>query len=561
MSLFTQPHHDVVAQLTGPGAPFEIVSHDLGGIPVKAFKNAPTRLPDYLSGGRRHGDALLMQYQGERWSFNDFFSAVDRLSDWLRAEARIEASTPVAIAMRNRPEWLIAFVAIVNAGGIAVPLNSWGRASELNQGLTDSKARLLICDEPRLAYARESQNTLAALVVDQESGNANAESFLHVITREWEHALDPVAVEPEDPAILMFTSGTSGRPKGVLLNHFNCCQSLMNLEFVGAATYMTNQDAMNQQLASPVTPKTLLAVPLFHISGLFSQFIVNLHHGRSLYLMYKWDAIEALTLIREEQITVLMGAPIMMMDVLSNPDFKPEDAKNLSNVSSGGAATPEALSALYRDKAGTAFAGGGWGMTETLGTGAAFTGYFYQHRPQAAGFPSPIMEFSFRDENGEPVAPGMPGEICVRSAAAIQGYHTGAEAEAHFPDGWFATGDVGYIDSEGLLYICGRVKDMIIRGGENIYPSEIEACLMALPECLEAAIVGVPHPTWGEEVAAVVRVVRASDRDAKFVIEHCQQHLAAFKVPAHVSFTEEALPRNALRKLLKPAIRERYFPQ
>ena len=368
-----------------------------------------------------------------------------------------------------------------------------------------------------------------------------------------------MVIDPDDPAILMFTSGTSGRPKGVLVSHFNCCQSLMNLEFVGAATYMTNQEAMNRQLASGVPAKTLLAVPLFHISGLFSQFIVNMHHGRSLHIMYKWDAAEALRLIREKQITVVMGAPVMMLDLLSNPEFHPEDARHLTNVSSGGAATPEALSNLYRDKAGNAFSGGGWGMTETLGTGAAFPGYYSEQRPAAAGFPSPIMEYSFRGEDGMPVPAGEPGEICVRSGAAIQHYSS-ADDSGSFPDGWFATGDIGYIDSEGLLYICGRVKDMIIRGGENVYPSEVEACLLTLPGCLEAAVVGTPHDTWGEEVAAVVRVRPDHGLDPEAVINHCRQQLAGFKVPAHLQFTEEALPRNALKKLIKTDILARYFP-
>ena len=333
----------------------------------------------------------------------------------------------------------------------------------------------------------------------------------------------------------------------------------MNLEFIGAATYMTNQEAMTAHLASPTAPKTLLAVPLFHISGLFSQFIVNMHHGRSLYLMYKWDAAEALQLLRQEAITVVMGAPVMMMELLSNPEFTPSDAHQLTNISSGGAATPETLSALYASKAGSAFPGGGWGMTETLGTGAAFTGHFCSHRPNASGFPSPIMEFSFLDEDGSPAAPGQPGEIHVRSSAAIQQYHTGSTDGFHA--GWLATGDVGYINDEGLLFICGRVKDMIIRGGENIYPSEIEACLLALPQCLDAAVVGKPDAKWGEEVAAVLQVSDTTRGDSHTVIQHCRAQLAAFKVPAHVTFTEKPLPRNALRKLLKNKIIEEYYPQ
>ena len=559
MSLFTQPYHDAVAQLTGPGAPFEVASQSINGQPLTAFLQAHRLLGDYLNKGRQHTDKPLLQYQGETWSFDDFFTAVDRLSSWMMTDMGVTAGTPIAIAMRNRPEWLIAFVAIINVGGVAVPLNSWGKRAELEQGLEDSAAQLLICDAPRWQFVQESNREVPALIVEGDVLTSNQLDFQTVIDTNHPDPITPPVVDAQDPAILLFTSGTSGRPKGVMLSHFNCCQALMNLEFIGAATYMTNQDAMNAQLASSTPPKTLLAVPLFHISGLFSQFIVNLHHGRSLYLMYKWDATEALQLVRREGITVLMGAPVMMMELLGNPQFTNSDAKQLTNISSGGAATPEVLSELYATKTANAFPGGGWGMTETLGTGAAFTGHFCSHRPNASGFPSPIMEFSFIDEDGKPAAPGVPGEINVRSSAAIQGYHTGSSEEFH--EGWLATGDVGYISEEGLLYICGRVKDMIIRGGENIYPSEIEACLMTLPCCVDAAVVGKPDPKWGEQVAAVVQVLPGSEADSKTVIEHCQQQLAAFKVPVQVTFTEKPLPRNALRKLLKNKIIEEYYPQ
>jgi len=559
MSLFTQPYHDAIAQLTSPGAPFEVTTETIEGQPLKAFARAPISLGDYLNAGRQHGGKLLLQYQGESWSFEEFFTAVDRLSQWMLTEKHITPGTTVAIAMRNRPEWLIAFVAIINIGAVAVPLNSWGKSAELKQGLEDSAAQLLICDAPRWKFIRDSRQEVEALIVDADTATADELQFSSVIDTCYSEPITTPAIAAQAPAILLFTSGTSGRPKGVMLSHFNCCQALMNLEFIGAATYMTNQEAMTAHLASPTSPKTLLAVPLFHISGLFSQFIVNMHHGRSLYLMYKWDATEALQLLRKEAITVVMGAPVMMMELLGNPEFTPDDANRLTNISSGGAATPDTLSALYASKAGAAFPGGGWGMTETLGTGAAFTGYFCSHRPDASGFPSPIMEFSFLEEDGSTAAPGQPGEIHVRSSAAIQQYHTGGTDGFH--EGWLATGDIGYISDEGLLFICGRVKDMIIRGGENIYPSEIEACLLALPDCLDAAVVGKADAKWGEEVAAVLQVTDSTQGQIDTVIQHCRAQLAAFKVPAHVTFTEKPLPRNALRKLLKNKIIEEYYPQ
>ena len=558
MSDFTKPYFDAVAQLTAPAAPFEVETVKVAGVPLRAFKNAESSLGAFLAVGRNHDANLFLQYQGEDWTVGEFYKAVDQACDWLVNQAQIQKGDPVAIAMRNRPEWLVAFVATVTIGAVAVPLNSWGKAQELIQGLEDSKAKLVFCDSDRLAFIRELNTELPAVVVNESEGPQDT-SLSEIRQR-------PVPSEPliadvdrHAPAILMFTSGTSGRPKGALLSHFNCCQALMNVEFIGAGTYMTNMEEMNRQLASPTLPKTLLAVPLFHISGLLSQALINLRHGRALHMMYKWSIQEALRIVKEEQITVLMGAPVMLLELLKNQAFSDEHAAHLTNVSAGGAATPELLAELYATKTGTAMSGGGWGMTETMGSGAAFTGRYFTERPSASGFPSPIVEFSFKDENGEEVPSGEPGEIWVRSSAAIQGYFSGGTESDKPIDGWMGTGDIGYISGEGLLYICGRVKDMIIRGGENIYPSEIEACLLEYPGCEEVAVVGIEHDTWGEEVGAVIKLQGSVVADAHGIKSFCKAVLAGYKVPEHVVFTDEPLARNTLRKLLKTAIKERYF--
>ena len=558
MSDYTKPYFDAVAQLTAPTAPFEIETVDVAGVPLKAFKNAERSLGAFLAAGRNHDANLFLQYQGEDWTYGAFFTAVDQACDWLVNEAQIQKGDPIAIAMRNRPEWLVALVATVTIGAVAVPLNSWGKAQELTQGLEDSEAKLVFCDSDRLTFIRELNVELPAVVVDK-SDDPTDTSLSDIRQRPAPNEPLLAEVDRHDPAILMFTSGTSGRPKGALLSHFNCCQALMNVEFIGAGTYMTNMEEMNKQLASPTLPKTLLAVPLFHISGLLSQALINLRHGRALYMMYKWDIQEALRIVKEEQITVLMGAPVMLLELLKNQAFSDEHAAHLTNVSAGGAATPELLSELYASKTGTAMSGGGWGMTETMGSGAAFTGRYFAERPTASGFPSPIVEFSFRDENGDEVPSGEPGEIWVRSSAAIQGYFSGGKESDKPIDGWMGTGDIGYISDEGFLYICGRVKDMIIRGGENIYPSEIEACLLEYPGCEEVAVVGIEHDTWGEEVGVVMKLQASATADADAIKSFCKAELAGYKVPEHVVFTDEPLARNALKKLLKAAIKERYF--
>ena len=561
MSEFTKPYHDAVAQLTAPTAPFEVMTETVAGVPLRAFKNAERSLGQFLAAGRNHGDALFLQYQGDSWTYQRFFDAVDHVCHWLTTDAGMQSGDKVAIAMRNRPEWLVSFVAIVTAGGCAVPLNSWGKADELNQGLEDSDAALVFCDIDRLNFIRQASNQTHAVIVDGNEDGAGDTRFQALLETDIPGSFEPTPVDPHDPAILMFTSGTSGRPKGALLSHFNCCQALMNIEFIGAGTYMTNMDAMNAQLSSPTPAKTLLAVPLFHISGLLSQALINLRHGRALYIMYKWDIDEAIRIVKEETITVLMGAPVMLMELLKNPSFSDEHANHLTNVSAGGAATPDALNELYQTRTGSAMSGAGWGMTETMGSGAAFTGYYFDQRPNASGFPSPIVEFSFRDEEGQEAIPGEPGEIWVRSSAAIQGYYSGGSDKDLPVDGWMATGDVGYISDEGLLYICGRVKDMILRGGENVYPSEVEACLLEYPGCIEAAVVGIEHPDWGEEVGAVIRLSDDADANSEAIQAFCKERLAGYKVPVSIKFTDEPLARNALNKLLKAPILSQYFPK
>ncbi len=561
MSEFTKPYHDAVAQLTAPTAPFEVMTETVAGVPLRAFKNAERSLGQFLAAGRNHGDALFLQYQGDSWTYQRFFDAVDHICHWLTTDAGMQSGDKVAIAMRNRPEWLVSFVAIVTVGGCAVPLNSWGKADELNQGLEDSDAALVFCDSDRLNFIRQASNQTRAVIVDGNEGGGGDTRFQALLETDIPGSFEPAPVDPHDPAILMFTSGTSGRPKGALLSHFNCCQALMNIEFIGAGTYMTNMDAMNAQLSSPTPAKTLLAVPLFHISGLLSQALINLRHGRALYIMYKWDIDEAIRIVKEETITVLMGAPVMLMELLKNPSFSDEHASHLTNVSAGGAATPDALNELYQTRTGSAMSGAGWGMTETMGSGAAFTGYYFDQRPNASGFPSPIVEFSFRDEEGQEAIPGEPGEIWVRSSAAIMGYYSGGSDKDLPVDGWMATGDVGYISDEGLLYICGRVKDMILRGGENVYPSEVEACLLEYPGCIEAAVVGIEHPDWGEEVGAVIRLSDEADANSEAIQAFCKERLAGYKVPVSIKFTDEPLARNALNKLLKAPILSQYFPK
>ena len=551
-------YHSAVSQLTSTGAPFEIIDSVANGTAFKAYKNAAQSLLAVVNEGRQFDTAPFVTYQGKTLSFADFFAQVDRLRSLLIVQQQIQKGEKIAIAMRNCPEWMIAFVAILGCGAVAVPLNSWGREEELSQGLDDSEAKLVICDWPRYQFIEHKLPAISAIVVEPK-GDCAPGASLWQLDDSTNSSAPEVTSNPEDPAIMLFTSGTSGRPKGVLFDHYSACQALFNIEFIGAATYMTNIEAMTKQMASAVPAKTLLSVPLFHISGLYSQFLVNLKYGRAIHLMYKWDVDEAYRLIKDEGITVLMGAPTMLLDLLQHPDIDKLDLSPISNISAGGAATPSALADLYQRKLPNSMPGAGWGLTETGGTGAAFTGLLMRQFPGTAGFLSPIIESSFRDEAGQPVADGEPGEIWIKSPTCIQSYVSGDGSGDDFSDSWFKTGDVGYLNADGILVICDRVKDMIIRGGENIYPAEIENCLLSLDGCQEAAVFGIPSDRFGEEVAATIVCSGEISLTSADIQAHCSKHLAAFKVPQHIYISAQTLPRNATKKPLKQQIKQQFI--
>lgn len=555
MSTITAQHNAVVDQLTGPGAPFETHRIEVNGVTVPAYKNAVGTLADIIAQGRQHGDKVYLQYCGDTWSFDRFFACVDRMAGILQQHYNIGPGDRIAIAMRNRPEWLAAFCAVINVGAVAVPLNSWGKAEELHHGLSASQAKVVICDQQRCDFIAPERFGVHALLVDNNDIVDNNTALLDGFSDPIDVA--PITLTPDDDAILMFTSGTSGTPKGALFKHFNCVQALFNIEFIGAGTFMTHQEVMGAFMAkNPV--KTLCAVPLFHISGLFSQGIMSLKGGRSLYMMYKWDADEAMEAIREEGITVLMGAPTMMLEILQHPTVNDTDLSNISNISAAGSGTPGKLKALYDEHLSNTLAGAGWGLTESAGTGAAFTGNVLREFPTASGFVSPIVDISVRDEEGRELPAGAKGELYIRSAACIQGYCTGG-GEDDFFDGWFKTGDIGYVDENNLLYLCDRAKDMIIRGGENIYPVEVENVLITHPDIEEAAVIGLADDTYGEVPAAVVVLKAGKALDPVSITAFCEEHLASFKVPRHIIASEAPLPRNPTKKLLKRQIKHMFF--
>ncbi|MCZ6828992.1 MAG: long-chain fatty acid--CoA ligase, partial [Gammaproteobacteria bacterium] len=392
-----------------------------------------------------------------------------------------------------------------------------------------------------------------------EGDNAGvAQDWEELLRSAGETTLPAVDIGPDDLAMIMYTSGTTGKPKGAASTNRAICQALYNFEFHAYSSAMANPDTIGKMVDSGFEPSTLLVVPLFHVSGCFAVFMLNLRGGRKTAIMYKWNVDKALQIIEQQRITTFTGVPAMSLALLESPAFDTADTRSLFVLGFGGAACPPHLAELVYHKLPDCYPGTGYGLTETCATGASCTGEAFRIMKGTAGSVSPIVEIKTVDENGRDLAQGESGEIYVRSPTNVREYWNLPEASADtFRDGWLASGDVGYVDDNNFLYVVDRIKDMVIRGGENIYPVEIEGCMVEHPAVIEVAVYGVPHDSWGEELAVTVYSESAVDADE--LSNWVGQRLAGFKVPAYINIQSQPLPKNATGKVLKKQVRQVYL--
>lgn len=555
----------ILAQLTAADAPFELDQIEINGETTTIFRNACKNLPELLNTGREHGDSIYMVYQGDQWSFDRFYAAVDAMVAWMRSEG-VKPGDRVSIAMRNRPEWAVMFTAAALAGAIPAPLNSFGSRDELRSVIADVRPTLLCCDSDRLARMEndpgiadcsilrvgpETSGTPAVTVTDYETAVQTAPD------RSLE--VDP---EPDDPALILFTAGTSGNPKGVVSTHRAVCQSITNIEFVGAYSAMASPELVQKMMASGDAPTTLTVVPLFHVSGLHAQLLSTLKSGRTLVFMYRWDPHEALKIMREQKVTQFNGAPAMVRQFMAEEGFSdPEIRNRLMAVGFGGAGIPEGLIEQTLEELPDQMTGTGFGMTETNGVGSAFSGDLFEANPKSSGLVSPLMDVRIADENDQPLAVGEVGEILFRGVPVMTQYWDNSEATAEaLAGGWMHTGDMGYLDESGYLYVIDRLKDIINRSGENIAAGEVESCLQYHEAVLEAAVFAVPDSKTHEAVAAVVCVDAEQDQPtSEDLKQHVAESLAGYKIPRDIDVRLEPLTRNPSGKLIKPEIKKEFF--
>ena len=552
---------EVKNRLLQPGSKFEIETVNIRGIPTKTWKNAPNSLADLLRHSRSHGDTLFTIYDDDRVTYEGFFRAAATLAKWLQDQG-VKPGDRVAHCMRNLPEWPVVFFAVTSIKAIVVPLNAWWTGQELAYGLEDSGAKALLCDEERYDRISEFRNNLPALehvvVTRSTQPLEGALTLESIVGKPNDYAslpdveLPAVDIQPDDDATIFYTSGTTGKPKGALGTHRNLCSNIITNAYNAARAALRR----GEEPPEPEHRTTLTVIPLFHVTACSSGMMTSVFAGNTFVFMYKWDPVEAFQLIEKEKVNVTGGVPTIAWQLIEHPERKNYDLSSLEAIAYGGApAAPDLVAKIYQEFG--ALPGTGWGMTETMATVTGVSGEDYFMRPASCGAPTAVADLKIMSPDGSREMPiGDIGELWARGPMIVKEYWNKPDATAGtFIDGWVRTGDMAYLDDEGFCYISGRAKEMIIRGGENIYPAEVENVLYDHPAVTDAALIGIPHRTLGEEPAAVVHLAPGTEATEDEIKAWVKERIAAFKTPVRVIFLPTPLPRNANGKIMKPQLK------
>ncbi len=550
---------EAIAALTAPGHPYELRVENLPAGAGKVFVNAPLTLRALYA--ENISDKPFLIYEDERYTFAEAYHEASKIARMLIDDFGVQKGDRVAISMRNFPEWVLAFSAVTSIGAIAVAMNSLWQPEEMEYGLTDSGAKVLFADQERLDRLAHCSPDLklAVIAVRVSSPPNNAVVLQDHLAGMTDVPMPPADLSADDPATIFYTSGSTGHPKGVLQTHRNIISALFSWELDAKIANFRSAGGETAPRPEPSTPApqaaTLLGVPLFHATGSHGVYLQSYRAQRKLVSMYKWDPEEAAMLIERERVNSFVAPSAITGDLVRVAKSSNRDLSSLRMVGGGGAArAPEQVrqidASFKKARPNT-----GWGMTETNAIGTGVAGQDYIDRPDTAGQCSAIMEIKVIDEQGNSLPTGQRGELLVRGTCLFPGYWNRPDVNAEmFLDGWFRTGDVAYIDADGFLYIVDRIKDLIIRGGENIGCGQVEAALLMHPLIREAAVYAVPDERLGEEVGATIYTDSEINLDE--LREFLLQHLARFEVPRYFVVVDTALPRTASGKILKRQLRE-----
>ena len=534
-----------MAAILGPGGPSEMRTEQVLGAPVPVFVNRFTALHQVLADSVRHGDRTYLVTREGRTTFAQHAARVSSLAQVLREEHGVRPGDRVAITSANSVAWIESFWAIVSLGAIAVGCNAWWSPRELTQALELTSPVLVLADTKRSALLEGSETPV--LVLD--------ESHEERATAHPDAPLPSADVAEDDPAVILFTSGTSGRPKGAVHTHRNLCSVL---------GFHRHNDVLAAAFGDPVAPQDkvyLLAMPLFHVGSLHNLVVPRLANGSTAALhLGAFDPAGVLELVQEARVTHWGAVPTMANRLLAFEGVRDYDTSSLYGFSLASAPSSSAFKARLREH--LPFAGAlvdSYGLTESCTAVALATPMDLAEAPGTLGAPIIGVEMEVRDGLNRALLPGEEGEICVRSAYNMLGYWENPEATAAAFDDerWLHTGDIGTMDEKGRIRLSARRSDLIIRGGENVYPAEVEGVLAEHPAVAECVVLGVAHDDLGQEVAAVVVPRDAvADKDGLEAVlsDYARAELAHYKVPTRWRIADAPLPRNATGKVRRPAV-------
>jgi len=557
---------DMIATMSAPGTDFAVTNKEIEGVSYQVFEKRESSLRGVYASCSMHGAADFMVYEGERYSFAEGVQEAWDLAAMLKKKYNVKKGDRIALIMRNYPEWCISYIAATAMGAVVVPMNGWWTTEELNFALDDCGANIVIADRERVERLKPliNKNTLHVIAVRCEGDQPDGVSHYKEIMADFKDQPEPdEEIDELDDAMILYTSGTTGHPKGAVSTHLAILSVIKTWTLITIADASVRaQENEKQGMASEATPPqpaTLVAVPLFHVTGCNAVFLISLLVGRKLVLMHKWDPTRALQLIQDEKVTGFTGVPTMSWEIVSHPGGDNYDISSLVSLGSGGAPRPPEQVRLMTQKFPKFVPANGYGLTETNGMGAINSGTNYSIKPGSTGKPTyPIVEMKIINESGEEQRQGDRGEILIRSASNIRGYWNQPERTSeNFVNGWFHTGDVGMMDEDGFLWIVDRLKEIVIRGGENISVTEVEQIIHQHSSVMEVACYGVPDERLGEALSASIMLVPGTSLNEEELREHIAAHLAVFKIPTYIAIQNEQLERGATDKIFKRGLREK----
>jgi long-chain acyl-CoA synthetase len=561
-------------ELSAPGAPFAVTEIEIRGHPAKTFVAAPPTMRALWEMAAAHADKTYLVYEDERYTYAEVAAQVRSLAHVLATEHGVGSGDRVAIAMRNYPEWVVAYWATVCVGAAVVGMNAWWTPTEMEYGLRDSTPKVLIADDERLERVLHVLDNIRAenpmhlmSVRSDRTLPTDASRWADVVNAvNAPAALPDATIDPDDDVCIFYTSGTTGFPKGAQLTHRGSINNVMNIAFMTTAAAMgvAKAVAAGEATADPVLPPPpqgvfMAPTPLFHVTANNCILHPATLSGGRVVLTYKWDPARALELIERERVTNFSGVPTMSRELLLHPDWATRDTSSMIGMGGGGAALQPDLVGKIDKALANGAPSTGYGLTETHGIVTANTSRYFVAKPASCGPIVPTLDAKLVDDDGNDIAPSPDavGQLCVRGSVVIKGYLNRPDATADsIRNGWFNTGDIARIDDDGFVYIVDRAKDMVIRGGENIYCSEVEVAIYQHDAVAEAAVFGVPDERLGEEVAVAIVLRDGASLTEAELRSYLSEKLAKFKVPSKVWFLDQPLPRNANGKFVKRDLRK-----